>query len=301
MHRRRSQQRQGSASLRSSEFRSALLPVLLVALIWSFIFWASLWLSLYDSFSDDIDDNRLFNRRGSVVLAKKLEQFLAGSPSPGKVDERRHWQESTTESVLRRMVDPDSSSELQQFLKKSSGGYPNLVIEAFLERAMEFETDGTERLASRAGNKPQDLVRTTYPYDRGSASSNVDKQGACSRLGAQWTLPTSHPPSFDHYFDRNVLRKENMYDHRLALAGISIEKNNSGFCPVDADPFLPWLHDVFPAGDGSYVELIISNKRRCNTDPNMFVADLKNLEPQVSVKKALVLPSTSLRQSKRHY
>ena len=207
MYRRRSQSSRSDARARdSSDFRSALLPVLLVASTWCFICWTSIWLSLYESFSDDVGDKRLF-RGGQGVLAKKLEQFLAGSPSPEKVER--------TESVLRRIADPDSSSKLQQYLKQSLGGYPNFIIEAFLETPLKFESDGTERLASRASNKPQGLVRTAYPYDRGSASSNVDKQGACSRGGAQAILPTSHPPAFDKFFDRNVFRKENMYDHRI--------------------------------------------------------------------------------------
>ena len=54
------------------------------------------------------------------------------------------------------------------------------------------------------------------------------------------------------------------------------------YCPVDADPYLPWLHDVFPSVDGSKIIFIAQNKRRCNTGTK-FTKDLKRLEPQVAL------------------
>ena len=33
--------------------------------------------------------------------------------------------------------------------------------------------------------------------------------------------------------------------------------------PVDIDPFLPWIHDVFPSADGKSVVFIAQNRRRC--------------------------------------
>lgn len=33
--------------------------------------------------------------------------------------------------------------------------------------------------------------------------------------------------------------------------------------PVDLDPFLPWIHDVFPSSDGQHVIFISQNRRRC--------------------------------------
>ena len=33
----------------------------------------------------------------------------------------------------------------------------------------------------------------------------------------------------------------------------------------DADPFLPWIHDVFPTGDGKFVQFVAQNRRRCHS------------------------------------
>jgi hypothetical protein len=36
-------------------------------------------------------------------------------------------------------------------------------------------------------------------------------------------------------------------------------------CPVEADPFLPWIHDVFSSVDGHHIHFVAQNKRRCQT------------------------------------
>ena len=58
------------------------------------------------------------------------------------------------------------------------------------------------------------------------------------------------------------------------------------YCPVDADPYLPWLHDVFPSADGTKIHFIAQNKRRCKTGKR-FRKDLKRLEPQVALMQAV--------------
>jgi len=56
--------------------------------------------------------------------------------------------------------------------------------------------------------------------------------------------------------------------------------------PVDfypeGDPFLPWIHDVFPSHDGSTIHFIAQNKRRCHT--GTAFKDLKrHLQPQAAL------------------
>ena len=38
--------------------------------------------------------------------------------------------------------------------------------------------------------------------------------------------------------------------------------------PADGDPYLPWIHDVFPSADGRHVHFVAQNKRRCDTGRN---------------------------------
>jgi len=45
--------------------------------------------------------------------------------------------------------------------------------------------------------------------------------------------------------------------------------------PVDLDPFLPWIHDVFPSSDGKYVMFVSQNRRRCyNGQKNVSHTDV---------------------------
>jgi hypothetical protein len=40
--------------------------------------------------------------------------------------------------------------------------------------------------------------------------------------------------------------------------------------PVDLDPFLPWIHDVFPTPDGKNVMFVAQNRRRCYNGQKIF-------------------------------
>jgi len=50
----------------------------------------------------------------------------------------------------------------------------------------------------------------------------------------------------------------------------------------DSDPFLPWIHDVFPSDDGHFIRFVAQNKRRCNTGQLMKEIK-KQMQPQISL------------------
>jgi hypothetical protein len=52
----------------------------------------------------------------------------------------------------------------------------------------------------------------------------------------------------------------------------------------DADPFLPWIHDVFPTDDGQYIQFVAQNKRRCRTGTTPDeTASLEHMQPQIAL------------------
>eukprot|EP00980_Cylindrotheca_fusiformis_P011585 scaffold2744_cov136-Cylindrotheca_fusiformis.AAC.2 len=58
--------------------------------------------------------------------------------------------------------------------------------------------------------------------------------------------------------------------------------------PVDDypedDPFLPWIHDVFPTHDGKFIQFVAQNKRRCKTgSTKVDVEAAKHFEPQITL------------------
>lgn len=61
-----------------------------------------------------------------------------------------------------------------------------------------------------------------------------------------------------------------------------LPQQEAPYCPVEADPYLPWIHDVFPSIDGSHIIFIAQNKRRCRTGQN-HTKDVNRLVPQVAL------------------
>lgn len=99
---------------------------------------------------------------------------------------------------------------------------------------------------------------------------------SCSDLPNGW--PVDHPQELDEIYGPNVNRLYSLYEKRVDYAPI---------CPVDADPFLPWIHDVFPSQDGHFIEFVAHNKRRCRQDPQYYRDDIDNLEPQIALLQSV--------------
>ena len=58
----------------------------------------------------------------------------------------------------------------------------------------------------------------------------------------------------------------------------------------DEDPFLPWIHDVFPTHDGRYVQFVAQNKRRCHTGTTPAEKEiLHHTEPQAALFQQLAV------------
>jgi hypothetical protein len=135
-----------------------------------------------------------------------------------------------------------------------------LVTDTTSKKSVETE--------SRKGLPPPHQVLTAYlePIDqstwdtkplptRTSTSSDLTKQtypklDSCSKLPEQWPV--------DEY--------------------------------PDADPFLPWIHDVFPTEDGKYLQFVVQNKRRCHTGTTDSEEEiLEQMAPQVALFQHVAL------------
>ena len=82
---------------------------------------------------------------------------------------------------------------------------------------------------------------------------------------------------YGHHVTDNV-------NNRLTFASGELDKWDEAKegCPVNADPFLPWLHDVFPDRTGSKVHFIAQNKRLCNSGKE-HIKDILELQSQVTI------------------
>lgn len=266
------QKHDGGHKTLKQECRSALLSVCVIAAVWSFWCWLLIWWRLYRSFNTSTSDVFEISTRRDV-LAARLKQL---SDATDTVEANDVSFTSNNTWILEKLSDPRITKQVRRKLIADMQ-YPQLILGAYLEPPLKTDDKGFLQLRTHA---PNNLTHVLYPFKKNDKESTT--MGACSQSGAQWILPTFHPSSMDYYFEGNVFRKKPMFDKRWELAS-GIDSTSSGYCPVDADPFLPWIQDVFPSRDGSHIEFVISNKRRCNTDPNVFQSDLKNLEAQVAL------------------
>ena len=110
---------------------------------------------------------------------------------------------------------------------------------------------------------PDDLRMFEYGY----------RLKSCNDMPAQ--LPVDR--GFGNHASRNVNNRDTFTSGKLDVW----EEAEKG-CPVNADPFLPWLHDMFPSKDGTVIHFIAQNKRRCNSGKQHW-EDIHALEPQVTI------------------
>ena len=279
----------------ADECYAAALPAFLIFGVWAVGCYLYVWLELCRSLAAvDVasgDHPHALDARRDVI--RKLDQFLTGARTSERSEHAAAKRPNTQDEG--RIADPIMANRIQSTLM-SRTGYPNLILGAYIEPPLSVKGEGeSARMVLRA-HTPHQLKHTSYPYQPQQLAAQGEKRhqtmpGACSQKGAQWTFPTFHPKALDGHFGSNTFKEHADFEKRWELA-MGIGRNGSsnmdngekeGYCPVDADPHLPWIHDAFPAADGRYLELIIANKRRCNTERQTFETDLENLAPQVAL------------------
>lgn len=207
-------------------------------------------------------------------------QAAAKQPPPPKQtvaeDAKKQQQQPHVEQSL---PTSEERAKVRQILQQSQQ-------RQFLPLQAIVETPTLSNLANRDNNytysKPLQL-RTSSSLETFTYFQNVH---SCQDLPNGW--PVDHPQELDNKFGPIVGDLGTLYDKRMEYAKY--------FCPVDADPFLPWIHDVFPTADGHFVEFIAHNKRRCRQDPSMFREDIDNLEPQVALLQSVPVQRVSKKQ-----
>ena len=133
---------------------------------------------------------------------------------------------------------------------------PPKVLTAYIEE-IDMSPNGWWYTRPLPPRHPSKLQKLTYP--------NTNK--SCRDLPSNW--PT----------DGDALRHTSKGSNIKAAA---IGGKVGQVLPTDDDPFLPWIHDVFPTADGKYIQFVAQNRRRCNCgDDFTEVKDL--LRPNVAL------------------
>lgn len=69
--------------------------------------------------------------------------------------------------------------------------------------------------------------------------------------------------------------------------------------PTNKDPFLPWIHDVFPTADGKFVQFVAQNKRRCQTG-KLFAHVKEYFQPNIALFQHVPIKRVSIDGEQRY-
>lgn len=185
-----------------------------------------------------------------VYLSSKLPEDSDGPPSI---------------MMMNLLVDHDGPAKPSSRQLRNATSTTMLPLTAYLEEPI-WNSNGTRTQRPLPIRKNPHLRQITYHHAIQS----------CRDLPNGW--PVDHPREVDAKFGPTVGTLWSLYSSRDEYA--------SKWCPVDADPFLPWIHDVFANQNGQFIEFVAHNKRRCRTGPS-FQNDLQNLEPQVALMQSV--------------
>jgi len=225
--------------------------------------------------------NSSYSETSISVAVKENDEY--------KRPRQRHRNENDNSKARKGAVkwkfDINEQKKIHAYLMKTKKR-PSPILTAYIEDSTSTPRSSdnhTYPLPLRT-QAPPSLKKFEYPL--------VEK---CS--GMPETLPVNHPIDLNSVY-KNVNNHSPMVDRKFEYAK---------YCPVDADPFLPWIHDVFPNRDifthasqrSTHIEFVAQNKRRCNTQLPMFKNDLSNLEPQVALMQPVSVKRISNHEAQK--
>jgi len=159
---------------------------------------------------------------------------------------------------------------LDQFSKKYNDDFP--IITAYLERYppdswvnQHDNENGETSIASPLPSRrvfASDLTRVTFPTFENSKDDEYPKN--MNNCGGAYATPL---PIVDNF--------------------------------PGEDPYLPWIHDLFPSDDGTLLHLIAQNRRQCDTGES-HVDVMKQWEGQVSLFQSIAVRRLNDTEIQRH-
>jgi hypothetical protein len=191
-----------------------------------------------------------------------------------------------TPSIIRRndewTFDKEEQLRIQELWNGKKIGRRSPPLTAYVEDSTVIprSPDTTTYPLPLRTQSPSDLTRFEYPSVQ-----------YCSHIPA--TLPVNHPFHLNDVDGYQNVQNNSPFSPQQRM-------EYAKYTPVDADPFLPWIHDVFPNriirdSDGddadvvlsTHIEFVAQNKRRCNTALPKFKDQLAHLEPQVALMQPI--------------
>ena len=219
-----------------------------------------------------------------LILTPVLRLDLATPKQPFTKSNDQHTNTFTQLGNSYRTHYTFSKSQAEEALKTYGHDVIFQPLRAYIEKPLNDTVPGTVDTGNLDEKRPKiDVGRpgkwyVPLPLREGSPDDlRVFEYGhklkSCNDLPGQ--LPIDR--GFGDHATSNV-------NNKLTYASGQLDKWEEAKegCPVNADPFLPWLHDMFPDRTGSVIHFIAQNRRRCNSG-KQHIQDILALQPQVTI------------------
>jgi len=235
----------------------------------------------------------IINRTGRTRTSSRSSSANRYNSRPDQ-KRRRPIPVSTSSSLgIDSLLDPDKVRQSIQQLGNIDRWRP--IITAFLEEPLNDTIPNTGDRGDMNNGKdhgqppqlivplplrtqsPDLLRRITYP-NAARSCRDMPAKFPVNDAGLQYDAQTGRAFGF-----------ENMGDNPLPS---SWQADSLPHCPVESDPFLPWIHDVFPSTDASVVHIVAQNRRRCRTG-RQFTDQVNTLRPQVALMQPISVQQIS--------
>lgn len=237
----------------------------------------------------------------NFYLAEKLSRLVDFSPSPVEVgvdgadrdSEIAHSQADKTGNTPKppraKYLPPGAHYSFDRKLAETAlavHGRDAIFqpLRAYAEKKLNDTVPGTINKGNLNEKKPKvDVGRPAKFYVplplRSGSPDDLRMFEYGHRIRSCNDIPAKLP--VDRGFGKHVSRNVNNRD-TFSSGKLDVWEEAKEGCPVNADPFLPWIHDMFPNDKGSVVHFIAQNKRRCNSG-RIHWEDIHALEPQVTI------------------
>jgi len=232
----------------------------------------------------------------NFYLAEKLSRF-AGSPAENdgatgvahaQIKQTENLADNLPTSSNKRISQEAHYSFDREMAENALSAHGHDAIfqplRAYVEKKLNDTQSGTINRGNLDEKKPKvDVGRPAkfyvpLPLREGSPEDlRMFEYG--HRLRSCNDMPAKLP--VDRGYGKHVSRNVNNRD-TFSSGKLNVWEEAKEGSPVNADPFLPWIHDVFPDDTGSVVHFIAQNKRRCNSGKAHW-EDIHALEPQVTI------------------
>jgi hypothetical protein len=177
-----------------------------------------------------------------------------------------------------------NTKKLEAFQRQHGASSVRKVITAYTEPELQDTVPGTGKRDNPNDKNFGIVPEFKIPLPRRTTTPDDLQKHVYPAAQTCHDLPAKFPIDRGLQFDANG--QPIVWNIGHDVTPPDFPESEAAHCPVEMDPFLPWIHDVFAAADGSKIKFIAQNMRRCRTGKE-HTDNVNRLVPQVTLLQAV--------------